>query len=131
MDVEKIYDNNNLLHIIRRYFSKKTFMTEETDFLGVNCYKFEKDKVVQPHYHLSCNKIIYQNQEVWMVYKGKIEVSLYDLSNKKIKQTILCDGDILITLKGAHSLKVLEENTIIYEIKTGPYLGPEKDRVCI
>jgi len=44
---------------------------------------------------------------------------------------ILEDGDCLVLFRGGHSLEVLDKNTIMYEFKTGPYFGFEKDKETI
>ena len=36
-------------------------------------------------------------------------------------------GDISITYYGGHELKIIKKNSLLYEYKTGPYKGSEKD----
>jgi hypothetical protein len=48
-----------------------------------------------------------------------------------ITEEILEPGDISLTLHGGHNYVALEEDTLVYEFKTGPYLGQEKDKVFI
>jgi len=40
-------------------------------------------------------------------------------------------GDCSITFCGGHNYMCLEDDTLIYEAKTGPYLGVEKDKTFI
>ena len=43
-------------------------------------------------------------------------------------EDILKDGDCSITLYGGHTYEALEEGTLVYEFKTGPYEGQELDK---
>ena len=70
-------------------------------------------------------------QEAWVVLKGKIKAKFYDLDDKLIFETILKDGDCISIFRGGHSLEVLEDKTIFYEFKNGPYNGVAKDKVFI
>mgnify|MGYP003674399210 FL=1 len=54
---------------------------------------------------------------------------MYDIDNTTILATpILEAGDASFTLYGGHTYEILEENTIVYEYKTGPYEGQELDK---
>jgi hypothetical protein len=52
---------------------------------------------------------------------------IFDLNQKIIKKTILKKGDCLILFRGGHGFKNLNKNSMLYEIKSGPYFGKEKD----
>ena len=67
-------------------------------------------------------------QEVWILLRGKIKFEIFDIDNLLISFGILFSGDSITLFRGGHSLEVLEENTIFYEIKNGPYLGINKDK---
>ena len=36
-----------------------------------------------------------------------------------------------MTFQGGHTYEILEDDTIVYEYKTGPYKGQENDKVFI
>ena len=40
-------------------------------------------------------------------------------------------GDCVVVFKAGHEFTVLEDNTIIYEFKNGPYYGVEADKTFI
>ena len=44
---------------------------------------------------------------------------------------ILNVGDASFTLEGGHNYEILEDNTLVYEYKTGPYEGQEFDKIFI
>ena len=66
-----------------------------------------------------------------MVIKGSVKCFFYDLDDKLIQTEILNAGDCSITLSGGHNYEILEEETVVYEYKTGPYEGQIKDKVFI
>jgi hypothetical protein len=70
-------------------------------------------------------------QETWIVVAGEIEVSYYDLDDTLIERVILGPGDCSITYRGGHGYKVVSADAWVYEVKSGPYLGRELDKVII
>jgi hypothetical protein len=70
-------------------------------------------------------------QESWIVIKGKVKAILYDLDDTIISEEILYPGDASFTLEGGHTYEILEDDTVVYEYKTGPYEGQEFDKVFL
>ena len=56
---------------------------------------------------------------------------LYDIDDQIIAEPILKAGDASFTLYGGHTYSILEDNTIVYEYKTGPYEGQNLDKTFI
>ena len=56
---------------------------------------------------------------------------MYDLDDTVIETPILYSGDCSMTFQGGHNYEILEEDTIVYEYKTGPYKGQENDKEFI
>jgi len=84
-----------------------------------------------PHKHTPNEKVVQTTQETWFVFSGKLKINMYDLDNKKIAETILGPGDSYIYIAGGHSPEVVEEGTVFYEVKNGPYLGKDKEKIAI
>ena len=63
-----------------------------------------------------------------IVIKGSVKCKFYDTDNTLIAEPILMPGDASFTLYGGHTYEILEEGTIVYEYKTGPYEGQELDK---
>ena len=137
--MKKIYSkiNNELLHIV---YNTNDKIDERIDLIDksnfIQCSVVHNNKIgfkYRPHYHnlneLPSNKI--QTQETWFVIKGSIKVFHYDLNNELLNTEILKKGFLNITLKGAHTLEIMENDTIIMEHKNGPYFGFEKDKTII
>ena len=135
--MKKIYSKvepTTLLHIINRLdeIDGRTDIAPENQFLQLATLKMEKGKTFQPHKHiwkLGEEKCI--AQESWVVIKGSVKVIMYDLDDKVISTPILYPGDCSMTFQGGHNYEILEEDTVVYEYKTGPYKGQENDKVFI
>ena len=70
-------------------------------------------------------------QESWVVIKGSVKCIFYDLNNIILKEIILYPGDCSVTLSGGHTYLILEDDTLVYEYKTGPYKGQKLDKQFI
>lgn len=135
--MEKIYSkvkDDELLHILfkkEEINASRTDISPENEYLQLSALKLHKGKTFRPHKHIIHEKITDRAQESWVVIQGKVKAILYDINDKVIKEAILEAGDISITFKGGHNYEILEDNTLVYEYKTGPYLGQEFDKVFI
>lgn len=122
-----------LLHIVNRLSDIKgrTEVIPENNFLQCATIVLNKDKKFPPHYHIKKERHYQEQiaQESWIVVKGRVKCVMYDIDNTTILATpILEAGDASFTLYGGHTYEILEENTIVYEYKTGPYEGQELDK---
>ena len=83
-----------------------------------------------PHIHLDhpTPRPTIRAQESWVVIRGKVEVTLYDRDNTVQAVRILGHGDVTLTLYGGHGYRILEEDSLIYEFKSGPYQGVLVDK---
>lgn len=135
--MKKIYsklDKEVLLHIIYRLDDLKKGRIDiapENEFLQVAALKLEKGKTFKPHKHIEKEKITNIAQESWLVFKGSVKCIFYDLNDEIIEEVILRAGDLSMTFRGGHNYVIMEEDTVVYEYKTGPYLGIENDKEFI
>ena len=122
--MKKIYSNiekEKLLHIILRKEDVQTArlnVIEDKEFLQLAAMRLPEGKVFRPHKHIFCDRKTAIVQESWVVIDGRVKVFL----NR---------GDCSITLYGGHTYQILEDDTLVYEYKTGPYEGIEKDKVFL
>jgi len=135
--IKKIYSNvedNKLLHMIVRkeeIQSERVNVIEDEEYLQLAAMRLQKGKTFKPHKHILCPKETKIAQESWVVITGKVKAILYDLDDSIISEEILNAGDCSITLYGGHTYEIMENNTLVYEYKTGPYLGIEFDKEFI
>lgn len=136
--MEKIYSKKNpevLLHLIYRkedMVSGRTDIVSENNFIQCSSLNLDKGKTFKPHRHIwkerNINVIA---QESWVVIKGKVKCIFYDLDDTILCEPILNEGDASFTLQGGHNYLILEDNTLVYEYKTGPYEGQKLDKTFI
>jgi hypothetical protein len=135
--MEKIYSkvDGRLLHVVNRIsnFKNRTDVIPEDNFLQCAILKMEKGKTFPPHKHITKNRHYPEQiaQESWVVIKGSVKCILYDLDDTIISEPVLYPGDASFTLFGGHTYKILEDDTLVYEYKTGPYEGQELDKMFI
>ena len=136
--MEKIYSkvDGRLLHIINRIyeFQGRKEVIPEDNFLQCATLRMEKGKTFPPHKHITKDRHYPEQiaQESWVVIKGSVKCTFYDLDDTIISNdTILKAGDASFTLYGGHTYEILEEDTLVYEYKTGPYEGQELDKTFI
>jgi hypothetical protein len=70
-------------------------------------------------------------QEAWVVITGLIKVSYFDLDGSLLGEEMLHTGMMSITFRGGHTYECMRDNTHVFEFKTGPYNGQEKDKEFI
>jgi hypothetical protein len=132
-------EEDKILHIIKRLSDIETQGVDRVDIVDVENFiqcsslNLKKDKTFKPHKHIS-KKRTYENQiaqESWVVIKGSVKCIFYDLDDTIIAEPILYAGDSSFTLGGGHNYLILEDDTIVYEYKTGPYEGQIYDKVFL
>ncbi len=65
-----------------------------------------------------------------MVVGGLMEVDYYDESGTFLVTERIRPGEALLHIKGGHGFHFPEASRVI-EIKQGPYLGKEKDKIPV
>jgi cupin fold WbuC family metalloprotein len=126
---------DKLLHIVVRkedLIPGRVEVVPENNFIQCALLNMEKDKTFKPHKHIwkeRTRSVI--AQESWIVVQGKVKCTFYDLDNEILVEPILGPGDASFTLEGGHTYTILEDDTLVYEYKTGPYEGQKLDKLFI
>ena len=109
------------------------FFSDDSDFIQVGTWRYEAGKDLLAHQHNLVARTVECTQEVLVIQKGLIQASIFDENEAHtlLDSFVVKQGEILILLHGAHGYKILEDGTQVVEIKNGPYLGAEVDRVRI
>jgi hypothetical protein len=136
--MEKIYSKiepNKLLHIIVRKDDMKSGRMDivpEDNFIQCSILNLDEGKTFKPHKHIwKERKRNVIAQESWIVIEGSVKCTFYDIDNTIIAEPILYMGDASFTLEGGHNYLILEDKTLVYEYKTGPYEGQSLDKTFI
>jgi hypothetical protein len=131
--MEKIYSKvkpDVLLHLINRLdeIEGRTDVAPVEEFLQLATLKMHKGQTFKAHKHITLMKETNIAQESWLVVRGSVKCIFYDLDDTIIAEPILKPGDCSMTFRGGHNYLILEDDTIVYEYKTGPYLGQQLDK---
>ena len=128
-------DPNKLLHVVVRkedLTPGRVEVVPEDNFIQCALLNMEKGKTFKPHRHIfkerTRNVIA---QESWIVIQGSVKCTFYDLDNSVLVEPVLNPGDASFTLEGGHTYTILEDNTLVYEYKTGPYEGQALDKIFL
>lgn len=136
--MEKIYskkDPTKLLHIIvhqNDLTPGRVDVIPENNFIQCALLNMEKGKTFKPHKHIFKERT--QNviaQESWVVIRGSVKCTFYDIDDSIVAEPILNSGDASFTLEGGHTYTILQNNTLVYEYKTGPYEGQSLDKIFL
>jgi cupin fold WbuC family metalloprotein len=128
-------DPQKLLHVVVRkedLTPGRVEVVPEDNFIQCALLNMEKGKTFKPHRHVfkeRTRKVI--AQESWIVIQGSVKCTFYDLDNSVLVEPILNPGDASFTLEGGHTYTILEDNTLVYEYKTGPYEGQALDKIFL
>ena len=140
--MKKIYSKvepDKLLHIIHKSDEFHTIedghrrdVVGADEFIQLSALNMDSGHTFKPHKHIwkpGEEKCI--AQESWVIIKGSVECIFYDLDDTILEKPILYPGDCSVTLGGGHTYRILEDDTLVYEYKTGPYEGQELDKEFI
>tara|TARA_R110000772_G_scaffold85759_3_gene179987 strand:+ start:181 stop:597 length:417 start_codon:yes stop_codon:yes gene_type:complete len=128
-------DPSKLLHVVVRKEDlkpgRKDIISEE-HFIQCSHLNMEKGKTFRPHRHIFKERtrdVI--AQESWIVVQGSVKCIFYDLDDTLLVEPTLYPGDASFTLEGGHNYEILEDDTLVYEYKTGPYEGQALDKTFL
>ena len=100
-----------------------------TDFLTPPELNLQLGFVVYPagseiarHSHRRLERHVVGTNEVLLVRKGRCEIDLYGGGRELVATRELRAGDVVLLAGGGHGFRVLED-TVLLEIKQGPYYG--------
>jgi quercetin dioxygenase-like cupin family protein len=111
------------------YVIRGTMTADKTVFpipheveLQVGFVVYPAGGVVAPHRHSPITRTITRTCEVVVVKIGRCDVDLYADTPTVVATQELRTGDILLIVSGGHGFRMIED-TILLEIKQGPYFG--------
>lgn len=107
----------------------------ETEFITPDSYKqqlgfivYPKDGVIAPHIHHNVERNLHGTSEVLFVRRGRCQVDFYLDDKSFFCCRELQTGDLVLLVGGGHGFRMMED-TVLLEIKQGPYAGvQDKER---
>jgi hypothetical protein len=128
--VETIRHAGELIAIIvKGGFEKEgiSFLSPQDSPLQLGFMRHPAGKIVDAHVHNKVERRITSTAEAIFVQSGEVRVDFYDDDKRYLESRTLVGGDVTLLLGGGHGLVVLEDS-MMFEVKQGPYLG-ELDKV--
>lgn len=129
--IERISNNGQELCILIR----NAISPPATFFITPPEYKQQVGFVVYPkgaeiarHTHVPLQRHLVGTSEVLIIKKGRCQIDVYNDERELVVTRELAEGDVMLMVSGGHGFRMLED-TILLEVKQGPYTGlEEKER---
>lgn len=129
--LEYLYHNGELYCLIIRDNFKSdsiAFFTPDSMSQQLGFLPHKEGNIIKPHRHNINKREILYTQEVLFVKKGKVKVNFYDSNHLYVGSESISAGDVILLCGGGHGFEILED-TIMIEVKQGPYVGiDDKER---
>jgi hypothetical protein len=130
-NVQIIHDGDlPLAYIVRAGWmpDKTQFLTPDDFGQQVGMIVYGAGQSIRPHLHLPVVRHVHGTTECIVVRKGSCEIDIYNLNKEFLSTHTLYLGDIVLLLTGGHGFR-MREDTVLFEVKQGPYLGlDDKER---
>jgi len=98
-----------------------SFYGKREDPMQVLAFRYNRDHVMRDHMHIPRDRVVHKTQEAVIVFKGRAEVRTFDERGKVLDVRNIGAGDIYMSYSGGVGYTVLENDTIMVEVKVGPY----------
>jgi len=119
-----------IAHIVRadRTAAETEFITSPEDKQQVGFIVYPAGGRIARHVHRPVRREVVGMSEVLLVRRGRVEVDFYTQAEQYVATRVLEQGDLVVLVTGGHGFTCLED-TVLLEVKQGPYVGPgEKKR---
>ena len=105
-----------------------TFITPPDAKQQVGFIVYPKGGVIARHIHRPLERHIIGMAEVLVVRSGHCQIDIYDDQESLVTVRDLYQNDVVLMVGGGHGLKIIED-TVLLEIKQGPYLGADDKKL--
>ena len=130
--VHSIYQDNRLIAQIydTRVADEDVFPTPYEAEMQCGFGLSSVAKSVAPHLHKQITRENQQTSEFLFVIEGTMKARIYNDDGNILYEITLRSGMALLQLAGGHGFDI-EANTRYIEVKQGPYLGHENDKIML
>ncbi len=104
-----------------------TFFTQPEHALQLGLIVHPAGHAIPRHMHRPVARTLSGTSEVLVLRSGSCEMDVYDDHDVLIETVTLGAGDVALLLCGGHGFRMTED-TVILEVKQGPYAGPDEKR---
>lgn len=129
--MEIIKDNDKeLAKIIREEdFRTAGFISDNDEALQVGVFLNNSGAEIVNHVHNKFKRENMETQELIYLIKGKLNARIYTENRKLVAERLLEAPCMIYLQRGGHGFTVMEDDTIFFEAKNGPYFGIDIDKV--
>jgi len=123
-------DGVELCYIVRAGFEPvtTTFITQPEYKQQVGFIKYDAGGVIARHTHVPLERRLVGTSEVVFVRRGSCQLEVYTDDCELVATRDVGPGDLILMVSGGHGFNV-HEDTVLLEVKQGPYTGlEEKER---
>lgn len=107
-----------------------TFITPPDSPQQIGLIVYPAESTIQAHVHLPIERHLVGTSEVILVRSGHAFVDIYSSERALIASREMWTGDVVMFHGCGHGFRITE-NTVLMEIKQGPYFGiDEKECFC-
>tara|TARA_B100001996_G_scaffold361534_1_gene328348 strand:- start:552 stop:953 length:402 start_codon:yes stop_codon:yes gene_type:complete len=107
-----------------------SFLSDDKKFIQFGTWNYDKGTLLDAHYHNSFERTSDITQEIVLVLKGEVSCNLYTKNKEFIEKLVIKENQFVVQYSFAHEYEILKDSLVL-EIKNGPYFGPELDRTRI
>ncbi|WP_300156516.1 hypothetical protein [Solidesulfovibrio sp.] len=105
-----------------------SFFTDNGDFIQLGSWRYAAGTRLAAHNHNTVPRRSDRTQEAVVVLRGRLRASVYSEEDVLLDRIEAGPGEVMLFLAGGHGYEILEDDTVVVEVKNGPYPGPEADR---
>lgn len=102
--------------------------SEDGDYVQVLSWHYAAGRLLQNHIHREVPRTATLTQEAVVVISGRVRADVFDEQRRLAAQVVVKPGECMVLLRGGHGYEILEDDTQVFEIKNGPFLGVEADK---
>ena len=108
------------------------FKTTNNNLIQAAEFKYPADHIMRAHRHIERTPPEnFRTEEVLLVWKGKIWCTIYDIDDKVIYEQMMVSGEYVIVHYGGVKYDVLEDVSIMFELKACHFTTSEDDGVLL
>ena len=123
------HEGESIAFIIRaeKSVEETTFLTPEDFKQQIGFIVYPKGGEIVRHIHKPMERHLVGMSEILLVKKGLLEADFYTDEKQYLETRELREGDLVLLVSGGHRFRCMED-TVLLEIKQGPYIGQEEKK---
>ena len=104
------------------------FFTDGTDLIQVASWRYDSGKQLLDHTHRISLRQTHRTQEFILVVQGALRARIYTEEDVFQETVDVRAGEGMLFFAGGHGYEILDDDTIVLEVKNGPFLGVAEDK---